>query len=299
MFELNFKPLGNQIALFFILLGINIILFSFFTTTTASLLFGSGNLHSAGALRYINSLTQIGIFGLTAFEFAFFVNNKKPLNYLQLNTGTTGLSCFYLIVIAIVSLPALSYIIEWNEGIKLPQFMSSIETWMREKEDATAEISSIMLAGDSVSILLMNLLVMGVIAALCEELFFRGLMIKWFKNQFKNIHLAVFLSAFIFSAFHLQFYGFIPRLLLGLYLGYLFIWTGSLWPSIIAHFINNGMIVVTSYLHNNHLINVEYSDFGNVGSNYILIGISIFLTATCIYLLYREQKKPPQKEFLQ
>jgi len=277
------------VAVFLLLLGINIVIFSFFTTLTAALFFGLEDLQTAGALRYISTLTQIGIFGLTAFECAFLFSDKKPINYLLLNSKISGLSCLFLILIMVVSLPILSHIIAWNEEIKLPQGMSSVEIWMRGQEDAAAKITALMLSGNSVQILLLNLAVIAIIPALCEEFLFRGLLIRWFQKHIRNIHIAVIISALLFSAIHFQFYGFVPRFLLGLYFGYLFIWTGSLWTCIIAHFINNAMAVVVSYLYNNQLISTEYQHFGNVGDNYLLIGLSLLLTTACVYFLYKKK----------
>ncbi|MDR0604877.1 MAG: CPBP family intramembrane metalloprotease [Bacteroidales bacterium] len=287
MIAFNLKSFANQIALFLILFGINTVFFSLFTGFTASFIFGIDNLTSAEALRYIESVSQIVVFGLTGFAFAFFVNEKKPLHYLGLNKGISWISCFFLVMIFVISLPALSWIIEWNEGIKLPQFMSSIEQWMREQEDAATKQTSLLLSGNHLSILFVNLLVMAIIPAVCEELLFRGAIITWFKNLLGNVHLSVCLSAVIFSAIHLQFYGFVPRLLLGLYLGYVFVWTGSIWASIIAHFINNGILVIVSWLYNVRLINSQYDDFDVVGDNYLLIALSFILTSVCIYLFYR------------
>ena len=284
-----FESKANQIALFFLLMGVNIIVFSYFAGVTATMFFGSDNLTSAEALRYINSITQIGVFGLTAFGFAFIISNKKPIHYLKLRGGVPAFTYIIITLIAIISLPAMSYIITWNEGVHFPQFMSSIEAWMREKEDYVLKISSLMLSGDTMGILLANLLVMGIIPSLCEEFLFRGVIITWIKNHFGNIHVAVFLSAFIFSAMHLQFYGFVPRFLLGMYLGYLFIWTGSLLPCIIVHFINNAMTVVVSFLYNKQIINIDYDNFGNVGNNYLLLGISVVFTSILIYILRRKR----------
>ncbi|MDR1667928.1 MAG: CPBP family intramembrane metalloprotease [Bacteroidales bacterium] len=287
MIEFNFKSSGGQIALFLILFGISIIFFSLFATLTASFIFGKDNLSSIEALRYITSVSQIGVFGLTGFVFAYFVNERKAIDYLRLNTGISGLSCFFLVVIAIVSLPVLSWVIEWNEGMKLPQFMSSIELWMRQQEDAAIKLNALLLSGDQIYVLFINLLVIAIIPAFCEELLFRGVLITWFKKLGRNVHVSIFLSAFLFSAIHLQFYGFIPRLLLGIYLGYVFVWTGSIWSSVIAHFINNGMIVVVTYLYNIQLINIPYDDFGTVGNSCLLIAISAVLSSLCIYLFYR------------
>jgi membrane protease YdiL (CAAX protease family) len=289
--KLDFATQRNQIAFFFILLGINTLLFIFFAGFTTPLFFSPANIHSAAALRYINSITQIGILGLTAVEFAFFAGNKNIADYLQINKGVSVWIYGILIITAIVSAPALSWIIEWNETIKLPHCMTTVETWMRKQEEAAATITNQLLSGRQTRILIINLLVTGIIPAVCEELLFRGALLTWLKNRFRNIHIAVFLSAAIFSAVHLQFYGFIPRLLLGLYLGYLFVWTGSIWANIIAHFINNGIVVVAAYLYNRNLIDTSYNNFGNVGNNYMLILLSLVLTSACVLFLYRQKNK--------
>jgi len=291
----SLKSPANQLAVFFLLLGINFILCSLFIGLTAIMFFGAEFFtedypSSAEVLRYVSSVTEIGVFGLTAFVFAFLVNDKKPMPYLQLRCGVPVLSYLFLVLIIVASIPALSYVIEWNESIKLPQFMSSIEAWMREQEDSLNGISSLMMSGNTVGILLINLLVIAIIPAVCEEFLFRGVILTWFRNIFRNVHVAVFLSAFIFSAIHFQFYGFVPRFLMGLFFGYLFVWTGSIIPCIIAHFINNGTAVIASYLYNKQLIDTEYSDFGNVGDNYFLIAISVIFTSVFIYLLYRKRK---------
>ena len=288
--KLNVQSSANQVAVFFVVLGFNIVFFTFFTSLTATLFFGMENLQSAGALRYISSLQQLIIYGLTAFECAYLFYNKNAISYLQLNKGISVWTCFLFILIAVVSLPAMSCVITWNENIHLPQSMSSIETWMRNQEDATAEIVTRLLSGNSVGILCLNLVVMAIMPAVCEEFLFRGLLITWIKKQLSNTHVVIFISAFIFSAIHVQFYGFVPRFLLGLYLGYLFMWTGSIWASIVVHFINNAMAVMVSFLFNNQLISTEYQHFGDVGENYWLIALSVLLTTACICFLYRKKR---------
>ncbi len=299
---MQFENKWNQLALLLILFGVNIIIFSLIANFTAELFFCSNTLDSTSALRYMNSLTEISVFGLTACLFAYFVNNGKLISYLQVNKSINLLQCILLILIFTVSIPVLSAIIEWNANIQLPELMSSIENWMRTQEDSAAETTAKLLAGKGAGILLINLFTVALIPAICEELLFRGAVLGWLRSSLKNIHLAVFLSACIFSAFHIQFYGFVPRLLLGLYLGYILIWTGSMWSSIIAHFINNSMAVIAAYLYNNQLIDTNYSDFGNVGNNYILIIASILLTAIFLYFLYRkknqENKYNPEQEHL-
>ena len=288
---MEFKSSWSQFALFLMLLGVNMIVFTTFAGVTADFLVGSVDLSSVPVSRYINTLSQIGIFGFTAYGFAFFVNRQSPFSYLQVNK-VVGMSVSLILMLGyVVSIPAMSWLIEWNEGLKLPESLSSIEFWMRENEIKNATTADRLLSGTGINTLLINLLVMGLVPAICEELLFRGALLGWLKKSLKNIHVAVFLSAFIFSAIHMQFFGFFPRLLLGLYLGYLCVWTGSIWGSVIVHFINNIIIVITAYLYHTEIISTHYKDFGSVENNYMLIFVSVVLTGICIYFLYKKRKK--------
>jgi hypothetical protein len=128
-------------------------------------------------------------------------------------------------------------------------------------------------------------MMVAVLAAIGEELIFRGLLQRLFLEWTRNVHVAVFISAFIFSAFHLQFYGFFGRLVLGLILGYLFVWTGSLWVPIAVHFVNNAMAVIVSFLDARGVIATDLENFGS-SRNYLVITGS-FLLMVFILLLIR------------
>jgi membrane protease YdiL (CAAX protease family) len=117
-------------------------------------------------------------------------------------------------------------------------------------------------------------------------LFFRGVLLSWLKDSFRNKHLAVWLSAIVFSAIHIQFFGFFPRMLLGAYLGYLFLWTGSLWTSVLAHFLNNAIVVITAFLFNIGYIATNY-DMENSGENGWLVALSFGVTVVLIGYLAR------------
>jgi hypothetical protein len=132
---------------------------------------------------------------------------------------------------------------------------------------------------------LLNLFICAALPAIGEEFFFRGTLQQLFNQWFKNKHVAIIVTAFLFSAIHLQFYGFIPRFLLGLYLGYLFVWTGSLWAPIFAHFLHNGISVGIQYFANQQGIEPEM--------NYLLTDelpmliISIVISTVGIFLLWQ------------
>ncbi len=154
---------------------------------------------------------------------------------------TFGLLAFLL------SYALVSFLNRWNQGIVLPESLNSVEEWMRTLEDAAMEITTLLLSGQGVVCLLLNLLIVAGLAALSEELFFRGALQQFLQEKISNGHASVWITAFIFSLVHFQFYGFFPRLVLGALLGYLFLYTRNLWVPIVVHFINNATVIVLHF----------------------------------------------------
>ncbi|MDR0830346.1 MAG: CPBP family intramembrane metalloprotease [Prevotellaceae bacterium] len=184
---------------------------------------------------------------------------KNPCNFLRLkqfNQRNFWLTTAFIFT----AIPAIGYINLLNQKMRLPAFLSGIEQKMRAMEDVAAQLTEQFLTVNSIGGLLVNLLVIALIAAVCEEVLFRGFLQKVFEKEFKNAHLAIWLSAFIFSAIHLQFYGFFPRMLLGAAFGYIVFWTGSLWLPILAHFINNAIGVITFYVAQQRGLNPNIDD---------------------------------------
>ena len=170
----------------------------------------------------------------------------KPLKSYSLHR-LPELKQVILAIILIFSIsPFINLLAYINEKMVLPEFLSGLENQIREMEDNAAELTRQMLDVNSTSALLLNLLVMAVIPALGEELFCRGALQNIFSEKF-NKYTAVWIVAVIFSLIHFQMYGFLPRMVLGAVLGYLLVWSGSLWLPILVHFINNATIVLASY----------------------------------------------------
>lgn len=138
----------------------------------------------------------------------------------------------------------------------------------------------------SITDLIFNLLLVAVLAGLGEELFFRGILQKIF-GEWRNAILAIWMAAFIFSAIHLQFYGFFPRMLLGAFFGYLLFWSGNLWLPILAHTVNNGLAVLFYYLKFN---GVKMPDLDTIGTGDTLYLAAISFVVT-VFLIYKTRKK--------
>ena len=146
-----------------------------------------------------------------------------------------------------VSYPAIAVIARWNEQIALPESLKDVEDWMRQMEDAAKGVTDLFLSGETLPDLFLNLLIIAAAAAFVEEVFFRGALQQLIEKWSRNGHLAVWTAAFIFSAVHLQFYGFLPRLMMGAVLGYLFLYSRNLWIPMLYHFVNNAVVVVITY----------------------------------------------------
>ena len=194
------------------------------------------------------------------------------------------------VILMFVSLPLTNILGTWNEKAN---FGETLETILKMMEDTAGDLTERMLQVDTFGGLLGNLLVIALIPAIGEELTFRGVLQQSLTRRC-NPHVAIWLSAFIFSFIHFQFYGFLPRMFLGLILGYMFYYSGSLWTSILMHFINNGTAVVVAYLDYKGLANVDWEHFGST-SNVALLITSLVLTVGMIVIVAKNQYKYGRK----
>lgn len=200
-------------------------------------------------------------------------------------------SPWWLIIVAvalmIVSIPVTTTLTTWNEGMHLGSAFSGIEKWMKELEETAQALTDKMTNVDTIGGLLLNLLVIALIPAVGEEMTFRGV-IQQSLTRRMNPHIAIILSAAIFSFFHFQFFGFLPRLFLGILLGYMFYITGSLWTSILMHFVNNGAAVTLYYLGNIGVI--EDAEHWGETQNVWIIVASAVMTLGLIIWSWRKRK---------
>jgi uncharacterized protein len=167
---------------------------------------------------------------------------------------------------------------------------------MKQSEDKATELTEAFTRGTSVGTLILNLFVVAFMAALSEEMFFRGVLQKVSIECFRNKHVGIWFSAIIFSAFHMQFFGFFPRMFMGAYLGYLFLWSGSLWPGILAHFVNNGAMVFLLWLANRGVISADVDKVGILESELIYVVISSAVVIVSMILVYRIERKKRSAE---
>ncbi|ELR71438.1 abortive infection protein family [Fulvivirga imtechensis AK7] len=197
---------------------------------------------------------------------------KNPLGWVPL------LAC---VIIVISFMVVNSIFIEWNANVSFPDFMKGFEEWARGKEDKLAEVTIYLTNFESTTDLIVAFIVIAVLAPVGEELLFRGFLQNEFHRGSGNIHVAIWLSAILFSAIHIQFFGFVPRLLLGALFGYLYYWSGNLWIPILAHFVNNGFTLVMLYLHQKEVVTYDLENTEAVPLSTVLI--FIIITAGLLY----------------
>jgi membrane protease YdiL (CAAX protease family) len=251
----------------------------------------NANNPSVVALLYIGQVIGVIIlFIAPATLFAIFWT-KQRIHYLGITTRPKFRTLIIGVLGILLALPLINWLADINQHMHLPSAFSEIETWMKNTEAKATEMTDIFTKGTSLSRLILNLFVIAFMAAFSEELFFRGLLQKVLIESFKNKHIGIWIGAFIFSAFHMQFYGFIPRMLMGAYLGYLFAWSGSIWPGMIAHFINNGAAVFLTWLINRGTIAPEIDKIGITSDQLILVFTSIIMVSMSLLLVYRIEKK--------
>lgn len=238
-------------------------------------------------LKIYQLVNQIGIFILPVVMYAYLVSPSAD-GYLALNKKPNLTNLVVVGMLVFTVLPFINYLGEMNKLMDLPQSMDTIEEWFREKEDQALHLTESFLSTNTLSGLMINLLIVAVVPALGEEMLFRGALIRLFKDLTHNVHFAVILSSFLFAAIHLQFYGFLPRFFLGLILGYTFVITRNLWIPIFIHFVNNAASVIVYYLYHNGHINIPMEDFGYSPNMVFVIG-SLLITVWLIIIVYRRE----------
>lgn len=151
-------------------------------------------------------------------------------------------------VLAFCLIPVTGITGELNSGMRLPELLSGVENWMRGKENMAGRLFELIISPEGKGSLAVNLVMIAILPALGEELIFRGIFQRILTKIFSSGHTAIIVTAFFFSAIHFQFYGFLPRFILGLVYGYLLFWSGTLWLPVIAHFANNAISVIIVYV---------------------------------------------------
>lgn len=239
-------------------------------------------------LKYLQTIQSIGLFIIPAFIIGFLFD-KNSLNYLVFRK-TNSLNIYLVFFVMLFSLPVINFFAKINADMHFPEFLKQVELWMKEKEDAAQGLTEIFLKMDNPGMLFFNIFMIGVLPAIGEELIFRGILQRIFAEWTKNIHWGILIAAILFSGMHFQFFGFIPRFLLGVLFGYLFYWSKSIWVPILAHFINNTVAVIAYYFYFDK-VDDQIETFGTTKGTYYFLIISVIILSSLLWYYYSTNKK--------
>ena len=240
-------------------------------------------------LKFIQITQSLSMFVIPPMVFGWFMM-RKPLEYLTLNKQPDNRLLISVLVLAVSILPVINLLGLWNESMKLPGFLSGIEDWMKRTEEQAGVLTTAFLTVNTFPGYLVNVLMVVLIPAFGEEFFFRGALQKIFQRWFRNPHVAIIFVAIIFSAFHFQFYGFLPRVVLGLIFGYLFYWSGNIWYPVVAHAINNFIPVTLTYFFREKFDPAELDQVGTGPDSWLWALPAVVLSIAVFTYFYRTSK---------
>ena len=260
-------------------------------TVAGSLIMGFIGSESTASLRWMIVVQDLAVFILPVV-LTVIIASTTPWRYICIDTTPSVKMTALTTVSAIVSIPAMNRLVAWNESIHLPASWSGLESVLRDSENAAQAMVQQIMGGSTVWDLIAAILIVGVLTGIAEELFFRGALQRLLQSKFGNKHLAIWSAAFIFSAVHLQFFGFFPRLLMGAYFGYLVVWSGSLRLSMFAHALNNSLVVLNFWLLNRNLnfgTDFNHLGDGNTAGSIIICIISLAASAGVIWAIWKNR----------
>jgi hypothetical protein len=280
---IGFNILGSFVTLFLLNM-----LFNIDGGTVLNIITNIDTLDSSSinALKFMQLVQVVFSFIIPAHLFARSESNNRLFEYFQFNNASFKNYLLGILLIFSVS-PLVSYIAELNEQIQLPAFLSSVENYFKQQQIQTEKFALVFLRDNTGVDLLINVFIVGVLAAIAEELFFRGVLQKLILEKVKNIHLAILICSFLFSALHQEFYTLFPRVLLGMLLGYAYYFSKSIWIPITIHFVNNASAVLLDSLYKQGI-----SSFNPNENEYFgIIGVLISLILSIVLFWYWNKNK--------
>lgn len=292
-------PLAN-LGLLLVLLVATFSLSMLLIAITSNLFFGVGLMELGnvtqrpadypngwGVSMLSQGLLLLGAFGGAAVALMLLTGNKV-LDYIAPRRPVPALWLLLAAGLIILSLPVMSGLIAWNASWDLPE-------WMLLKEEQAKETLKVLTNFSSPLRFIIGVLVMAVVPAVSEELFFRGVLQRNLV-QWAGRHGGIWLAAAVFSAAHFQFQGFVPRFVLGLVLGYLYEWSGNILVPMSAHFAQNAFQLILLYNAQHQWTASEYDPDSTESLPWYLVLSSMAICGAILWQLYRQMRQPGTHE---
>ncbi|MBR3467042.1 MAG: CPBP family intramembrane metalloprotease [Bacteroidales bacterium] len=286
--RLKEKPYWLQLIVLALFMLGGMLVFSSLGTLLVTLIYHTPNMMESAdpvtAIRITQTLTTIGTFLVPALLFAY-CQDRRWFSYNAADRIPKQSMVNMVLVLSVTLLPVVGVLSAFNQNI-MPQ-EGAVAEFMRDLEEAANHILEVVTSQRSSWDLISNILVFAVLAGICEEFFFQGALQPLLMNWTRNPHVGILLTALIFSALHFQFYGFIPRFLLGLYLGYLFYWSRSLWLPILAHVLHNALSILVDFTLQGRGIDTDSMQFTDMRGSLPTAAACALISAMAIVYLWR------------
>lgn len=241
-------------------------------------------------IRIFQVVQSLFLFVVPALLIAFLFSAQRG-RYLSLRAPASPKIWLAAGLLTFLAFPAINAASALNEALQLPESWSAIEKWMKSAEEAARIVTEKFVLDRRLSIFGFNLFMMALLPALGEEFLFRGVLQKIFTRWTGNVHAGIWITGILFSAIHLQFYGFLPRALLGVLFGYLLVWSGSIWAAVFAHFVNNAFSVLFYFLIARGYFTMQESEFGGGANEWAFALVSLVLAALVAKYIWQQSRK--------
>lgn len=246
-----------------------------------------------GLLKFLQVLYSVGLFLIPAMLSGFLIQHNT-WKYLKADRISSYWIAMIVIILMVISIPWINFTSFLNEKLTLPERWGDLMEKIRENDANSWDLMKAYLQTDNISGLFINIFIVALIPALGEEFLFRGTVQRILTEWFRNEHLAIWMAALIFSLMHYQFLGVIPRVMLGALFGYLFVWTGSIWMAVLAHFINNGVAVIYYYIFYQGGLAVDPDQLGLENNASLMVIASFAMTILFLSIIQQQRGKSVQ-----
>lgn len=218
--------------------------------------------------------------GLGFWIAAFIIFSRIDKANLHIGVQLSRVNFYGILMVFMLTIGGMffnAFLVNINSQLVLPESMAGLEAWMRASENQMMELTKFLTDFETTQELITGLFVIGLLAGIGEEVFFRGLIQPKLHLFTGSVHWGIWLTAIIFSAIHMQFYGFLPRMFLGAVFGYLYVYSGSLVYPILAHVFNNSLTVLLVYFSKNTAVGFDLEDTDLVPVPIALLGLLVLL----------------------
>ena len=224
------------------------------------------------------------------------MNRQKGFSVLSKEKGVPLVPALLAFAATFAFLFVNSWLVEWNSGITLPEAFSELEKTLKDLEAQMAEATEKLTTFNHFGTFLLAFIVVAVLPGIGEELLFRGVLQNTLHRYSGNKHVAIWVTGFLFAAIHFQFYGLVPRTMLGVLFGYIYVWSGNLKMAMVAHIANNGLALCFAYYAQLTEMDIDIDDPDTISGWVSLVGLVVTIALLFVFRNYYLRAKPADEQ---